>query len=714
MKLSKFSLKSRYIFKNLFVLTIFISHYTGAQSDFSKKIENVLERERDISKVLYEMDVLLSPKSKEVCSILDSLLMYRVSNAEQKAILYTRYLLYCKANHFQEKDFAYLEEILTKLPNACDKIIFYVDIAWFLTDKGIYPEIVSKYLRKAERMQAQKNCQVYRWHLLYYEAQKLQKEYKNDLALAKMIEAEQFFLDNQLHFYWNWVELQNNLAFIYYRSENYDSAEKHWLKALEKVQEMQWQDRNIVSSINSLGLAQTKQGKYEEAAKNFSKSSNLAQKIGDSIWIAIPQGNLAEIDLLRKDYPAAEKKLTMYYKYALRFKEHGIVVAACIKMAKLYKEQSNLAKALEYLELGEVYFEKHTEDIRKISFLSVLDYQKRLTEGFVEVLEAKGDYQRALYYSKKLININDSISVVLRKEKIDIIEAHYKIREKENENKTLKSLNVEQAKNLEIRSNLLWIELSLFLFVVLFAFYAYAYFKTKRKYINNLEDLNLFKSKLFSIISHDLRSYMSSLKGYVYLIKNQEMPPEGQAELNEELAKNTEYASNLLENLLFWAKGQIQGQKINLSPNSVRELLQESLSEIFWFSESKKIQIELSCPEDVQVYTDKSLFSIIMRNILTNSIKFSNPQQKIELSVSLEKSFCKLLIKDYGKGISPENLERIHKKINFSERGTQMEKGTGLGLMLIQQTAKQLKMQFHIDSQLGKGTSIALVIPTSL
>jgi len=206
---------------------------------------------------------------------------------------------------------------------------------------------------------------------------------------------------------------------------------------------------------------------------------------------------------------------------------------------------------------------------------------------------------------------------------------------------------------------------------------------------------------------------MSSLKGYVHLIRNEEIDKQGQAELTNELAKNTEYTSNLVDNLLLWAKTQMQGQRIVLTEQDIKEILQEIILEIGLFADSKAIKIDLSCQENVLVNTDKNLLAIAIRNIIANSIKFSYMHGRIVIQVSREQKFCKIVFNDYGKGISPENLEKIHKSISFSEKGTQLEKGTGLGLMLVKQFLRQVGGEFAVESKVGEGTRITLMIPLS-
>lgn len=102
---------------------------------------------------------------------------------------------------------------------------------------------------------------------------------------------------------------------------------------------------------------------------------------------------------------------------------------------------------------------------------------------------------------------------------------------------------------------------------------------------------------------------------------------------------------------------------------------------------------------------------IALRNIISNAVKFSKPNGMIDIIVQKNNNYCDFIVKDYGIGIKPENLEKIKQEVSFNELGTSLEKGTGLGLILIKSAVKDLKGQLFIESKLNEGTTVTISIP---
>lgn len=102
---------------------------------------------------------------------------------------------------------------------------------------------------------------------------------------------------------------------------------------------------------------------------------------------------------------------------------------------------------------------------------------------------------------------------------------------------------------------------------------------------------------------------------------------------------------------------------------------------------------------------------IALRNIISNAVKFSKPNGIIDIIVQKNNNYCDFIVKNYGVGIKPENLEKIRQEVGFNELGTSLEKGTGLGLLLIKSAIKDLKGQLLIESKLNEGTIITISLP---
>lgn len=122
----------------------------------------------------------------------------------------------------------------------------------------------------------------------------------------------------------------------------------------------------------------------------------------------------------------------------------------------------------------------------------------------------------------------------------------------------------------------------------------------------------------------------------------------------------------------------------------------------------------MDVPESLIVSADKNVFEIALRNLLTNSIKFTKIGGKIWVKVTSSNKFCEVSVIDMGVGISPEDLEKIRNGISITNKGTQLEKGIGLGLVLCRDSIQESGGDFYIESILGKGTTVKFTLPLAV
>lgn len=570
------------------------------------------------------------------------------------------------------------------------------------------------YLKETKLFIEQKGCNKYLYVVPEIEHIILSKQGKSDLALKNILEAEVLYKKYADTKGFGWINLQKNIGLLFYQTKNYPIALKHWDEGLKSFEKLSLRTRSLIGLNNDVGLAYKALKNYDRAFDHFSKAIEIAKDIKDSIWIGIPQGNMADILIEQSKYEQALVYLDDYLQYGLKFKEHGIVVAAYTKLAIVNLKQKNTTETLRLLQLAETYLAKYDFKIYSTNLIAYLEYKKKLYDTYVRTLEITQNYPKAFSYQKKYQETIDSLNLIFNRDKIAEIEGFYKFKEQEAENNLLK----QQAKNREseiINQRIVIFATSLIALIsIIGGVYMFTYFKLRRKYVKNLEYVNNFKSKIFSVVSHDLRGYMSSLKGFVYLVRNQEIDKKDLDIITEELSKNTEYTSDLMDNLLLWAKSQLEGQKLKIENHPVKEMVVETIFEVGWFSNNKNISIDMDIPDNLIVSADKNVFEIALRNLLTNAIKFTKIGGKIWVKAKKIDKFCELSVIDMGVGISPEDLEKIKNGISITNKGTQLEKGIGLGLVLCRDSIQESGGSFYIDSLLDKGTTVKFTLPLAI
>lgn len=672
-----------------------------------RDVAKIVRKTKDIEKQLFAsipekrhqiLDSLESSEKEEIykAAVLLEKILYEEKDASNVKILERKILFY-----------------LSKHSNPCLEIYFRALIAENL---GLHHENQLSYakqeLTKLKELTTQFACTNYEIYVLYLEHKLLQKELKNDLALAKLLEAIDFYKKNDLQENKElWVKMNGELVAFYYKTEDFAKIVELLKGNLSNISEEESFDRRVINLYNTLGLAYKKLNNFPEAETNFLKAIELAKKAQDSIWIAIPKGNLAEIYVETGKFDIAEKLLEEYINYSLKYKEFGITVAGYTKMAKLHRLKKDFAKSEANLHWAEDFLNKHREAIKSNDFWHYINYYVRLYREYTEFYLATKNSEKASVYLKKYDEFRDSLTKITQNEQIVNLEARHRLKVQEQENELLKATNEKQQSQIRNNQIFQWATVTIITLLLSLVFLGYKFWKKQKEYSKSLEGLDLFKNKLFSIISHDLRNYMSSLKGYVYLINNQEMTMSELKPLSEELAKNTEYTFGLLDNVLIWAKSQMQGQTLELQTFEAKELVQKAVFEIGWFAKIKNIAINCHFQENLWVEVDFNIFLIALRNIISNAVKFSKPNGIIDIIVQKNNNYCDFIVKDYGVGIKPENLEKIRQEVSFNELGTSLEKGTGLGLMLIKSAVKDLKGQLLIESKLNEGTSVTLSLP---
>jgi PAS domain S-box-containing protein len=231
---------------------------------------------------------------------------------------------------------------------------------------------------------------------------------------------------------------------------------------------------------------------------------------------------------------------------------------------------------------------------------------------------------------------------------------------------------------------------------------------------HQLEELNATKDKLFSIIGHDLRSPIGSLKQFVELTLSTSDLSHTQSisEMLEDIQKSTSTTYDLLENLLAWAK--CQQNEVVFMPTRVNlcEVVDACTSLLAETARSKNISIHNQTSPNQFIFADQNMLMTILRNLLTNAVKFTHPNKNIYLSVIDTGIGVSVSVKDEGVGINSENLDKLFKPNDFlTTFGTSDEKGTGLGLLLCKDFVKKHNGEIWVESELGKGSVFNFTLP---
>jgi signal transduction histidine kinase len=263
----------------------------------------------------------------------------------------------------------------------------------------------------------------------------------------------------------------------------------------------------------------------------------------------------------------------------------------------------------------------------------------------------------------------------------------------------------------------MWVALSVYVIVVLLVLmYKYDFIKlnSQRQIIeeqsDHLKAINNTKDRLFSIIAHDLRSPLSSLKGVMQLLDNEFISKEEFKQLSKRLQDNVDNVHGMLENLLLWSLSQMEGIKPNVKPFDLNFIIDETVQLFKEVSAQKRIDLKVNSTIHLEAMGDEFQIRTVLRNLLNNALKFTPTNGQIDIRSSVNEHFINLKISDTGVGIKQEDLALIflNPKLNT---GTAGEKGTGFGLFLCKELIEKNGGTIEINSEIGKGTIIELLLP---
>jgi signal transduction histidine kinase len=232
---------------------------------------------------------------------------------------------------------------------------------------------------------------------------------------------------------------------------------------------------------------------------------------------------------------------------------------------------------------------------------------------------------------------------------------------------------------------------------------------------NALVEINNEKDKFFSIIAHDLKSPFNSILGFNELLLEQikKKDYENIEEFANLMLQSSNNAVDLLSNLMTWSQSQSGRMEFNPVYFEIASLIEESTRLLNDLAGQKSIKIESTISSAVPVFADKEMISTILRNLISNAIKFTNIGGKISISVDKIDETLKVTIRDNGVGILRESLDTIF-NIAGSEStlGTLNEKGTGLGLILCKEFIEKNNGKIWVESKAGIGSSFSFSLPT--
>ncbi len=229
-----------------------------------------------------------------------------------------------------------------------------------------------------------------------------------------------------------------------------------------------------------------------------------------------------------------------------------------------------------------------------------------------------------------------------------------------------------------------------------------------------LHDLNATKDKFFSIIAHDLKNPFNTLMGFTELILDtlDDFTTDKLREIIEILHSTSKQSYALLENLLEWSRSQTGRMDMKAEKIDMHDLIEENFGLLSNQAAKKKVMLLSSVPDNTYAFADANMIRTVIRNLISNAIKYTKEGDKISCNTSIKKNNLLIEITDTGIGIKPQNLEKLFRiDENYTTHGTDDESGTGLGLILCKEFVNRNGGDIWAESTFGEGSTFKFTLP---
>jgi len=487
-----------------------------------------------------------------------------------------------------------------------------------------------------------------------------------------------------------------------------EKALEYFQEALEiyiKQASLDENQNGVALCYEQIGLLKLESGNLKEAHKFIDNTLKIYTAQKSVYGLSNAQKNLGMIEYSMGNFDLAEN----YLNESLKVKNE---VGDLLSLPTIY----------EYLGLcliGKGQIDEGFTSLKRGLALAISKNQKKiqlniyskLTEAYLSI----NDLKNAFNCQKKQIEIQDLLLSGAANIKIEQLQAIYEIDKKNGQIIELEKQN--QINSLIIKqhriSQLIMILGIVIAFLISVSIYWF-YNKIRRKNLE-LKETNAAKDKFFAIIAHDLRGPTGNLVAFLEHLNdtfNDHSPTELKNILLS-LNKSAESVSVLLENLLIWAQSQLN--KIEFSPKELKlnDIILNSIKGLKQSADNKQVDIEFELNDQISVLADHNMVQTIMRNLLSNAIKFTprGGSVIIQTDIMNMKNACIRVI-DNGVGIEESSLSKIFDISNtLHTPGTENEKSTGLGLILVKDFVEKNRGTITINSQKGKGTIVSFTLP---
>nr|WP_315255104.1 tetratricopeptide repeat-containing sensor histidine kinase [uncultured Flavobacterium sp.] len=518
-------------------------------------------------------------------------------------------------------------------------------------------------------------------------------------------------------------------AQVFFLEQNWDSTLVYAMKQLSQSSQNQ-EIQNYCHLFRGFSFKEKKifnesQKELNKVTKEFAFYYNMRMKLGE---IALEEKqfqkaikyfkeieNVNDSKLLGINKSRVKHNLGICYLHLKIFDTAEFYLLESIKLQEQQKD--SLMFINSYGDIGTLYYDQYKDNLAIPYFekayklskkIKNFDLKRRTALNMAVVEKNRNNFAKALAYREEYDQWKDSLNNQNKIWELAQTEKKFAVKQKQNEVNLLKTVNKVQ------KTQQVGLLVSMTLVSILFLMSIYFYRQKARQNLviskqkENLDELNATKDKLFSIVSHDLRSSVHAMKtSNAKLLEK--VATKNLEEIDALLHQNSGIANstyNLLDNLLHWALLQTKQAYFEAASLRLFFIVEQVAHNYQPLMVEKNIFFENTISKKDFVLADQESLKLLLRNFFDNAIKFSNENGFIKMyTQNNSETYCDLIIEDNGIGMSDDTIASILKETTLlSKKENEKIIGTGLGLQLCKSMIKKNKGKLDVKSELGKGT----------
>ena len=569
------------------------------------------------------------------------------------------------------------------------------------------------------------------------------QSYKRAIAFAEALDDEPYN-----------AQIRSNLSMPYLALSAHDEALENLYTALE-IAEKNNLTNTVAHANHNIGMVYHYQLKNDQAIAFYEKSRQLYEANGDTTRSTFILGNIAHLYLKKKDFQKAETLYLQSLALAEKHDNKKAIGNALQSLGAFFMEQGGTETALSYFLRAKETLEltgEQTEYLRLLDNLAAcymkigntdaaytyaiknhelairqqqFYYIQTSARQLCELYEKRGDYRTALDYFRKATSASDSLHSQQNKEELVRMEERYKYQKDQEQTAFLHHTQLRR------QNQWLYSAIVLVCVLVVIAFLFASNIRQKRrtnrilKETNDffeeqnslLEASNHFKEQLISLVAHDVRHPIVSLQKVLSLFENKHLTSAEIQQLMSSSHRDVNNLIRLLDDLLLWVRLQLKYTQLQKTRFRIQDVLQPIMDLHQQKADDKNIHLVVEHIVNTEVYADREAIAIVIRNLIDNGIKFSNPGDVVRIHTTLTADNRRVIIQiaDTGIGMSEETINNLFLTPSYARRyGTHNEEGSGLGIQICIHYLQLNNSELFVESSLGQGTKFWFEIDSIL